>query len=572
MRLNWARGLGKSGPRPLKLKTTMSNQTKEVTFSPSAREALIAGVNILSEAVKTTLGPKGRNVVIQSPYGRPYVTKDGVTVAKEINLPNPIQNLGANIVKQAAQRTAIVAGDGTTTATIIAQALINKGAALIEKGFSPITIKRHFEELAGLTVRALHSDYSKTVTDEDIRKIATISANNDEEIGSLINSAFEFVGKDGLIIVDDSKTGKSHVTTVDGTSLRSGYLSPAFVTNPEKMEAMYNEAYVLVTDRNLRSSAELLPVLNRVALTGKALVIIANDIDGQALNLLVVNRLRSQLPVIAIKAPAYADRRAEIIKDLAILTGATLISESTGMRLEDTQLEDLGQVQKVVCDHENTLLVGPAGNKEKINERIVSIQATLESAHDEWSTLKMEERIAGLKGKVAVLHVGAYTETEAEEIKARVDDALRATKASIKSGYVPGGGITLANIAASVKTSEKSLEPITQAFKDALFEPLKVIISNAGKDVAKVVDEIQRANMPEDSKNYVISEFTKGYNAYSDKVEDLIEAGVIDPTLVLEQEVLNATSAANMIILSEVTIHHVDQNFYNPGSLEDFNG
>ncbi len=549
----------------------MSNQKKEVTFSPTAREELIKGVNILSNAVKTTLGPKGRNVVIQSPYGRPYVTKDGVTVAKEINLEDPIQNLGVNIVKQAAQKTAVVAGDGTTTATIIAQALVNKGNDLIAKGFSPIDIKRHFEELAQMSVQELYRSYAKEVTDSDIRKIATISANNDQEIGSLINSAFEFVGKEGLIIVEESKTGKTHVTTVDGTSLRTGYMSPYFVTNPDKMVAEYDEPYILITDRKLRAAQELLPILNQVAQKGKALVIIADDIDGQALNLLVVNRVRTQLPVLAIKAPAYADRRAEIIKDLAILTGATLVSDSTAVRLEDLTLEDLGQAQKVVCDHENTLLVGPKGSKEEIEKRVASIQATLESAHDEWSTLKMEERIAGLRGRVAVLHVGAYTETELEEIKARVDDALRATKASIKSGYVPGGGITLANIASSIKAQDKSLGPISDAFVEALHEPLKVIILNAGKDPVKVMDEILKANMPLTDTNYTISDFTFGYNAHSDKVEDLIEAGVIDPTLVLEQEILNATSAANMIILSEVTVHHKDQNFYSPGSMEDFN-
>lgn len=547
------------------------NEKKEVTFSPKARQKLVEGVNILSNAVKTTLGPKGRNVVIQSPYGHPVVTKDGVTVAKEINLTDPIQNLGANIVKQAAQRTAIVAGDGTTTATIIAQALVNHASSLIEKGFSPIDIKRHFEELALLSVKELHSQYSKEVTDEDIKKIATISANNDEEIGNLISSAFTFVGKDGLIIVDDSKTGKTHVTTVDGTSIRSGYLSPYFVTDAEKMIAEYNEPYILITDRKLRSSQELLPILNKVAPTGKALVIVADDIDGQALNLLVVNRVRTQLPVLAIKAPAYADRRAEIIKDLSILTGATLVSEATGMRLEDLTLQDLGKVAKIVSDHENTLLVSPAGDPQKIQERIASIEASLQNVSDNWSSLKMEERIAGLKGKIAVLNVGANTDTELSEKKDRIDDALRATKASVKSGYVPGGGITLCNLAASLRSEDPNLQKITSAFSSALMEPLKVIVTNAGKNYTSILEEIRKANTPDENAVYNISSFTQGYNARTDVVEDLIKAGVIDPTLVVEQEILNATSAAGMIILSEVTIHHQDQNFYSPGSLDDFN-
>lgn len=547
------------------------NQQKEVTFSPIARQKLIDGVNIISNAVKTTLGPKGRNVVIQAAYGEPHVTKDGVTVAKEITLSDPIQNLGANIVKQAAKRTAIIAGDGTTTATIIAQALINKADKLIQKGYSPITIKRHFEDLALLSVAELHSLYSKEVTSSDIKKIATISANNDTEIGELINSAFDFVGRDGLIIVEDSKTGKTHVTTVNGTSLRSGFLSPYFVTDTQKMTSTYEDAYVLITDRKLRASAELLPILNRVAATGRPLIIIADDIEGQALNLLITNRVRTQLPVLAIKAPAYADRRAEIIKDLAILTGATLISETNANRLEDATIADLGQVGKVICDAENTLLVSPTGSLDKINERILSIQSALQLAHDDWSTLKMEERIAALKGKIAVLHVGAHTESELNEKKDRIDDALRATKASIKSGYVPGGGITLSNIAQAIQSSDPTLTPISDAFRDALIEPLRVIITNAGKNPTEVIDSIAKANMPDLETNYTISTFTKGYNAHTDTVEDLILAGVIDPTLVVEQEILNATSAANMIILSEVTIHHKDQNFYSPGSIEDFN-
>lgn len=524
-------------------------ENKIVTFSPSARNSLVDGVNTLANAVKVTLGPKGRNVILQAPYGPPVVTKDGVSVAKEILLTDPIENLGANIVKQAAARTADVAGDGTTTATVVAQALINEAHKLINEGHSPITIKRTFESLLQNSLKTLYAR-SIPITDGNVLSIARISSNNDEEIAQLINEAFNFVTKDGLITVDDSKTGKTYVTTIEGAQIKSGLLSPYFATNPTAMTAVYEDAYILLTDKKLRAINELVPILEKVANSGKPLVIVADDIEGQVLPTLILNKMQRGFKVVAIKAPAYSDRRAQILEDLSALTGATLVSDTKALRLEDLELMDLGQVGKVVIDKESTLLMSPKGDPLKIQERIDTIVNDLQGENSEWVTSKLHERMAYLQGKVAVLYVGAATTTELKEKKDRVDDALRATKASINSGIVPGGGVTLFNLQTPSET------PIHDAWNKALRSPIATILDNAGLDTEEILSKISNSTST-----------TWGYDADNGEYKDMILGGIIDPTLVVEQELINATSAANMIALSEVTVHLANQNIYQPPTM-----
>lgn len=531
--------------------------SKIITFSPEARTSLVQGVNILSDAVKVTLGPKGRNVVLQAPYGTPLITKDGVTVAKEINLIDPIQNLGANIVKQAASKTGEIAGDGTTTATILAQALVNGGVDLIKDGHSPIDIKRRFDELSKEVISLVIDEYSSYCEDADIEKIATISSNNDPAIGSLIATGFSHVGKSGVIVVEDSRTHSTYVDTTDGSVVASPLLSPYFVTNPNKMEADYSDAYVMITDKKVRSLEEIIPLLNICAREARPLLIIADEIEGQALAGLVVNRVKGNLPVLAIKAPAFSDRRSEILKDLSILTGATLISDLEATPLQKVTPDMLGKVSRVISNKENTVLVSPSGDPVLIAERIKFLQSSLEETTSEWATSKLNERIATLQGKIAVLHVGAHTEAELKEKKARIDDALRATKASIASGYTMGGGLTLYRVANTL--AAKYTDSISNVFIEALFSPITTILRNAGADVDFVLQTINKSTTP-----------SYGYNANTEQFADLYKDGVIDPTLVIIQEVYNATSAATMILLAEVTVHLADQNVYTPTPLDQF--
>lgn len=540
------------------------SDSKIITFSPDARTSLSKGVNTLADAVKVTLGPKGRNVVIQAPHGTPLITKDGVTVASKILLQDPVENLGANIVKQAAATTAKIAGDGTTTATVIAQSLINSANDLIEQGHSPITIKRAFEQLADETLTLL-KDFVHPVSDEDIKSIATISANNDPVLGNLIHEGYSFVGRSGLLTVEDSKTDKTFVKTVAGSLFHTGYLSPYFVTDASKMIATHEEPLILVTDKKIRAAVELNPVLRLMAQQGRPLVIIADDIDGQALGHLIMNRLEARFPILAIKAPAFSERRGELLKDIAILTGAELISDSKGMRLEDITLTQLGTASKVTSDRETTLFVEPKGNPSSIEERIAFLNSEHEKNIDsEWQQSKIQERIAALQGKIAVLYVGAHTEAELKEKKDRIDDAIRATRASVISGYVPGAGLPLYRIADKLEKSPaiRSAEQmeILKAYQSALRTPLITILQNAlGDDIGNIIIKLGQST----SDSY-------GYNSATDTYVDLVKDGVIDPALVVAQTVVNGVSAANMIVLSEVTITNVEQNFYSPGSLADF--
>lgn len=530
---------------------------KIITFNPEARYKLIKGVNTLANAVNVTLGPKGRNVVIDT-YGTPAVTKDGVTVAKWISLPDPVENLGAQIIKQAASKTGTLAGDGTTTATVIAQALVNGSEQLISKGVSPIDIKREFESLLGITLAGV-LEASTPVDESKISAISTISANNDPYIGNLISSAFNQVGKEGILTVEDSRTNETSIKIVDGVSINRGYVSPYFITDPEKLETVYEDPYILFTDKKIRSTQEIVPILEKCLAERKPLVIVADELEAQALAVLVVNRVQRQLPVVAVKAPAYGERRGEILKDLAVITGGDVITEAKGLRLEDTLVSQLGKAKKVIVSENETIFIEPAGDKDSINTRADEVRAKIKLATNELELEKLHERLAKLIAKVAILYVGAATETEVKEKKDRIDDAIRATRAAIAKGYVPGGGTTLLEISSRLRTSNADTS-ILEVFKRGLEAPFRQIVQNAGANVASTLEQVL-SNLT-DSR-------TAGFDALSMAYhKDMTAMGIIDPTLVVEQALINAVSAANMIALSEVTIHDTTAK-YEPGSIEE---
>lgn len=514
-----------------------------VTFAPESKQQLIEGVNILADAVGVTLGPKGRNVVIDS-YGAPTVTKDGVTVAREIRLVDPIKNLGANIVKQAAARTAKNAGDGTTTATVLAQALINEGQNLINRGLSPIEIKRGYEDLLALTLEQVLGK-SKPVTLENVFQIAKISANNDDHIGSIIHEGFSFVGTEGMIAVEDSKVGHTLVRTIEGAELKTGYASPYFVTDTDKMECVYEKPLILLTDKKIRTPQEIIPALEIANRRSRPLLIIADEIEAHAFSLLIVNKVRAGLPVVAVRAPGFGERRGEILQDLAVLLGGQLITDATSMRLEDLKEENLGSCDKIIVSKDSTLIMKPAGNQEAINTRIEQLKNQLsDPSNTQYAIDKITERISNLTGKIAILEVGAATETELKEKKDRVDDALRATKAAITLGYVPGAGSTLA----SVSLSESTLDLlITEAFSNALKAPATKILTNANLDATFILQQ--------NKENSAL------FNSLAGQYEDVEDTSVIDPTLVIIEAITNAVSAANMILLSEVTVHDKEEKF-----------
>lgn len=525
---------------------------RTVTFSPEARTKLVEGVNILANAVGVTLGPKGRNVVIDT-YGAPSVTKDGVTVAREIVLQDPIQRLGANIVKQAAQKTAQTAGDGTTTATVFAQALINNGVTLIEQGISPIEIKRTYEHCALLALEHILST-SKPVTLDNIRQIATISANNDATIGDLIHQGFSFVGLDGTLAVDDSKTDRTYVQTVEGTTFNTGVTSPYFYTDPAKQELVYEDPLILITDKKIRSTQELVPALEISAQKNRPLIIIADEVEAQAMSLLVVNRLRLGLKIAAIKAPGFGERRTDLLKDLAILTNATFITDAENHRLETLRPEQLGTTKRIISTKDSTTFISPQGNATLIAQRIEELKTLLsDPTLKPYAIEKTQERLSNLQGKVAVLYVGASTETEVKEKKDRIDDALRATKSAVALGYVEGGGMALFR---TTKLFDHYL-PIEKAFQEALAAPFNLIMSNANLEGYSIPQVHFEENLP-------------GINALTGQAEDLIASGVIDPTLVVTEVINNGTSAAGMVLLSEVTIHD-NQPKYDPREDEEYN-
>lgn len=520
--------------------------SKQVKYNVEARDALKRGVDILANAVKVTLGPKGRNVIIDKKFGSPAITKDGVTVAKEIELKDPIENMGAQMVKEVASKTADIAGDGTTTATVLAQAIVTAGIKNVAAGANPMDLKRGIDKAVAAIVDNLRQQ-SQTVGEDNnkIKQVASISANNDEVIGSLIAEAMGKVGKDGVITVEEAKGTETEVKTVEGMQFDRGYLSPYFVTNADKMEAELENPYILIYDKKISNMKELLPVLEKQVQTGKPLLIIAEDLDGEALATLVVNKIRGSLKVAAVKAPGFGDRRKAMLEDIAILTGGTVISEERGYKLENADLSYLGTAEKVVVDKDNTTVINGAGQPEDIKSRVSQIKAQIETTTSDYDKEKLQERLAKLAGGVAVLYVGAASEVEMKEKKDRVDDALHATRAAVEEGIVAGGGVAFIRAIESLEGMKGSNDDETTGIaivKRAVEEPLRQICQNAGIEGSIIVQKVKEGS----------ADF--GYNARTDVYENLIAAGVIDPTKVSRVALENAASIAAMLLTTECVL------------------
>ena len=518
---------------------------KELVFNTDARAKLKKGVDHLADAVKVTLGPKGRNVVIDKKFGSPTVTKDGVTVAKEIELADAIENMGAQMVKEVATKTSDLAGDGTTTATVLAQAIFREGLKNVTAGANPMELKRGIEKAVEVVVEELKKMSSPTAGKKEIAQVGTISANNDAEIGKLIAEAMEKVGKDGVITVEEAKGLETTLETVDGMQFDRGYLSPYFVTDPEKMEAILEDAYVLVHDKKVAAMKDLLPLLEKVAQGGKPLLLIAEDVEGEALATLVVNKLRGTLKVCGVKAPGFGDRRKEMLRDIAILVGGKVISEELGFKLENATLSDLGRAKRIVVDKDNTTLVDGRGKSEDIQGRIAEIKVAIDKTTSDYDREKLQERLAKLSGGVAVINVGAATETEMKEKKARVEDALHATRAAVEEGIVPGGGVAFLRAQGAldrIKGTEDERIGV-EIVRRAIEEPVRLIVQNAGAEGAIVVAKIKESK----DKNF-------GYNAATDVYEDLVKAGVIDPTKVTRTALQNAASIAGLMLTTECVV------------------
>jgi chaperonin GroEL len=519
---------------------------KELHFNVDARAALKRGVDQLAEAVKVTLGPKGRNVVIEKKFGAPTVTKDGVTVAKEIELADPLENMGAQMVKEVATKTSDNAGDGTTTATVLAQAIFREGLKNVTAGANPMALKRGIDQAVAAVVGELKKISVPTSGKKEIAQVGTISANNDAEIGNLIAEAMEKVGKDGVITVEEAKGLETTLETVEGMQFDRGYVSPYFVTDPEKMEAVLDDALILIHDKKIGAMKDLLPVLEKVAQMGKPLLIIAEDIEGEALATLVVNKLRGTLKVAAVKAPGFGDRRKAMLEDIAKLTGGQVISDEVGFKLENAAVTDLGRAKRVVIDKDNTTLIDGAGAADTIQGRIKEIRAAIDKSTSDYDREKLQERLAKLAGGVAVINVGAATEAEMKEKKARVEDALHATRAAVEEGIVPGGGVALIRAQSVLKglKGEGAEEQIgIDIIRRSIEEPLRMIVQNAGGEGSIVVEKIRASK----DKNF-------GYNALTDTYEDLVQAGVIDPTKVTRSALQNAASIAALLLTTEAII------------------
>src|SRR5262245_29240502 len=523
---------------------------KELLFDVDARAKLKKGVDALADAVKVTLGPKGRNVVIDKKFGSPTVTKDGVTVAKEVELADPIENMGAQMVKEVATKTSDLAGDGTTTATVLAQAIFREGLKNVTAGANPMELKRGIEKAVDAVVEELKKLSVPSAGKKEIAQVGAISANNDKEIGDLIAEAMEKVGKDGVITVEEAKGLETTLETVDGMQFDRGYLSPYFVTDPEKMEAVLDDAYILIHDKKISAMKELLPVLEKVAQTGKPLLIIAEDVEGEALATLVVNKLRGTLKVAGVKAPGFGDRRKEMLRDIAVLTGGQVVSEEVGFKLEHATLNDLGRAKRVVVDKDNTTIVDGRGKENDISGRINEIKAAVEKSTSDYDREKLQERLAKLSGGVAVINVGAATETEMKEKKARVEDALHATRAAVEECIVAGGGVAL--IRCIDKLDKLKLQDDEQIgvniVKRAMEEPLRQLVANAGEQGAIVLGKVRESENP----NF-------GYNAQIGQFEDLVKAGVIDPTKVVRTALQNAGSIASLMLTTEALVAEVPE-------------
>jgi chaperonin GroEL len=517
---------------------------KDITYDQAAREKLLAGVNKLADAVRVTLGPKGRNVVIEKSWGSPTVTKDGVTVAKEIELEDKFENMGAQMVREVASKTSDVAGDGTTTATVLAQAIFREGSKLVAAGMNPMDLKRGIEKAVAAVVEELGKMSKPTRDSEEIAQVGTISANSDETIGKILAEAMEKVGKEGVITVEEAKSMETVLEVVEGMQFDRGYLSPYFVTDPERMEAVLEDPLILLNEKKISSMKDLLPVLEQVARQGKPLLLVAEEVEGEALATLVVNKIRGTLAVSAVKAPGFGDRRKAMLQDMAILTGGQVISEELGLKLENVTLKDLGRAKRVVVDKDNTTIIDGAGSKKSIEGRCNEIRAQIEKTTSDYDREKLEERLAKLAGGVAVVKVGAATETEMKEKKARVEDALHATRAAVEEGIVPGGGVALLRSQAVLDgvAVEGEQKAGVNIIRRSLEEPLRRIAENAGVEGSIVVDKVKGGKG------------AFGFNAGTETYEDLVKAGVIDPTKVVRAALQNASSVASLLLTTECMV------------------
>lgn len=524
---------------------------KQIHFDTEARDRLKKGVDTLANAVKVTLGPKGRNVILDKKFGSPTITKDGVSVAKEIELKDALENMGAQLVKEVASKTADQAGDGTTTATVLAQAIYTIGAKNVAAGANPMDLKRGIEKAVTKVVGALREQSKAISTSKEVTQVATISANNDHEIGQMISNAMDKVGKEGVITVEEARGTETEVKTVEGMQFDRGYLSPYFVTNPEKMEVEMDRPFILISEKKVSSMKELLPVLEQVAQQGRPLVIIAEDVDGEALATLVVNKIRGALKVSAVKAPGFGDRRKAMLEDIAILTGGTVISEERGFKLENADLSMLGQAEKVIIDKDNTTVVNGAGAEENIKARVNQIKAQIETTTSDYDREKLQERLAKLSGGVAIIYIGAATEVEMKEKKDRVDDALHATRAAVEEGIVAGGGVALIRAQAALENLEGANDDETTGIaiiRKAIEAPLRTIVANAGGEGSVVVQQVKTGE-----GNY-------GYNAREDRYEDMLEAGIIDPTKVTRLALENAASIAGLLLTTEAVVSDIPED------------
>jgi len=540
---------------------------KHIVHGEESRQAILRGVNLLADAVKVTLGPKGRNVVIEKKFGSPTITKDGVTVAKEIELKDGLENMGAQMVREVASKTSDVAGDGTTTATVLAQAIYREGVKTVAAGANPMALKRGIEKAVTVIAGKLDKEgnrlpgdldkLSKPVSGEMIAQVGTISANNDETIGKIIAEAMKKVGKDGVITVEESKTLETQLEVVEGMQFDRGYLSPYFVTDPERMEAALENAYILINEKKISSMKDLLPLLEQIAKSGKPLLIIAEDVEGEALATLVVNKLRGTLQVAAVKAPGFGDRRKAMLQDIAILTGGKAITEDLGIKLENVQISDLGQAKKITIDKDNTTVVEGKGKHAEIEGRVKEIRSQIDKTTSDYDREKLQERLAKLVGGVAVIKVGAATETEMKEKKARVEDAMHATRAAVEEGIVPGGGVALARCASSLEKikSEGDEQIGINIVKRAITEPLRMIAENAGEEGAVILGKVLESK-----------EANFGFNAFSGEYEDLVKAGVLDPTKVVRTALQNAGSIASLMLTTEALVAEIPEKKEAPAA------
>ena len=528
---------------------------KQLIFDEAARNAILRGVALLTDAVKATLGPKGRNAILDKKFGAPTITKDGVTVAKEIELKDPFENMGAQLVREVASKTSDVAGDGTTTATVLAHAIYREGIKNVAAGANPMDLKRGIEKAVEVVIEELKKLSKPVQEKKEIAQVGTISANNDPSIGELIAEAMDKVGKDGVITVEEAKSMQTTLDVVEGMQFDRGYISPYFITDPERMECTLEDVYILINEKKISSMKDLLPILEQIAKMGKPLIIISEEVEGEALATLVVNKLRGTLQVCAVKAPGFGERRKAMLEDVAVLTGGTMISEDLGIKLENIKITDLGRAKKITVDKENTTIVEGAGDSKKIEGRVKQIKTQIEETTSDYDREKLQERLAKLVGGVAVINVGAATETEMKEKKARVEDALNATRAAVEEGIVPGGGVAFLRCLTALKNLklEEDQQVGVEIVRKALEEPIKQIVNNAGLEGSVVVEKVKHSK-----------ELNYGFDADKEEYTDMIKAGIIDPTKVTRYALLNASSVAALMLTTAVMVTEIPEDDKTP--------